>query len=418
MTDVADPVSRPTREDKQDGEPGLEAGPRDTRFEFDAPRYYDFGNGSPESTMDRPDDWFSTKATAGGKTGGAVGFRWAGLTHVHSMSRVSEPIPMYAGLRTPPGIAKDSNPPAPTTTPKASQSLENKLASPPAGKASSKRPALASITNTVLDVEAATAAVAAVDEEQDTTIELLLDDGPIQDPPQGSAPAPEKGAGAQPSRPDPPVLSHGITGKAARAVVLPQQPEVPAPRRTGQPSHRAGPASQTARPPGEAGSQPQKKARVHGMRTRSAASEEPPPASPWRSRAERIAEFEGRQPARSSHAAARTRAGGRAGPAKRPRNEGAETGAGSGLTLPRSPALATRKRARPPRFKPREEVEAEEMAAMPPFRARQLDKSMFSEESKQRGVPIVAPRLPTAQDPFHLVTDRRAAAHARAPGIR
>lgn len=209
MTDVADPVSRPTREDKQDGEPGLEAGPRDTRFEFDAPRYYDFGNGSPESTMDRPDDWFSTKATAGGKTGGAVGFRWAGLTHVHSMSRVSEPIPMYAGLRTPPGIAKDSNPPAPTTTPKASQvqcsrlssrsrnfaklrccgaqtlatshpipkSLENKLASQPAGKASSKRPALASITNTVLDVEAATAAVAAVDEEQDTTIELLLDDG-------------------------------------------------------------------------------------------------------------------------------------------------------------------------------------------------------------------------------------------------
>ncbi|KFM23344.1 hypothetical protein F751_1040 [Auxenochlorella protothecoides] len=271
MTDVADPVSRPTREDKQDGEPGLEAGPRDTRFEFDAPRYYDFGNGSPESTMDRPDDWFSTKATAGGKTGGAVGFR------------------------------------------------------------------------------------------------------PIQDPPQGSAPAPEKGAGAQPSRPDPPVLSHGITGKAARAVVLPPQPEVPAPRRTGQPSHRAGPASQTARTPVEAGSQAQKKARVHGMRTRSAASEEPPPASPWRSRAERIAEFEGRQPARSSHAAARTRAGGRAGPAKRPRNEGAETGAGSGLTLPRSPALATRKRARPPRFKPREEVEAEEMAAMPPFRARQLE---------------------------------------------
>lgn len=45
-------------------------------------------------------------------------------------------------------------------------------------------------------------------------------------------------------------------------------------------------------------------------------------------------------------------------------------------------------------------------------------KSIFSEESKQRGVPIVAPRLPTAQDPFHLVTDRRAAAHARAPGIR
>lgn len=54
----------------------------------------------------------------------------------------------------------------------------------------------------------------------------------------------------------------------------------------------------------------------------------------------------------------------------------------------------------------------------PPTPPHTCSKSIFSEESKQRGVPTVAPRLPTAQDPFHLVTDRRAAAHARAPGIR
>lgn len=43
---------------------------------------------------------------------------------------------------------------------------------------------------------------------------------------------------------------------------------------------------------------------------------------------------------------------------------------GDGLTVPHSPAFATKKRVRPPRFKPREEVEAEEMAAMPKFKAR------------------------------------------------
>lgn len=38
--------------------------------------------------------------------------------------------------------------------------------------------------------------------------------------------------------------------------------------------------------------------------------------------------------------------------------------------LLQSPSFQTRQRVRPARFKPREEVEAEEMAAMPQFKAR------------------------------------------------
>ena len=36
-------------------------------------------------------------------------------------------------------------------------------------------------------------------------------------------------------------------------------------------------------------------------------------------------------------------------------------------------------------------------------------KSMFSESAPRPGVPIVPPRPTTEQEPFHLVTDRRAA---------
>ena len=43
-----------------------------------------------------------------------------------------------------------------------------------------------------------------------------------------------------------------------------------------------------------------------------------------------------------------------------------------GLTVPLSPQFATKRRVRPARFKPREEVEAEQMAAMPKFKARPL----------------------------------------------
>jgi hypothetical protein len=54
-----------------------------------------------------------------------------------------------------------------------------------------------------------------------------------------------------------------------------------------------------------------------------------------------------------------------------PRHHHQQHGMG-GLTVPLSPQLATKRRVRPARFKPREEVEAEQMAAMPKFKARPL----------------------------------------------
>ncbi|KAK2079411.1 hypothetical protein QBZ16_003102 [Prototheca wickerhamii] len=216
----------------------------DPRFEFDAPRYYDFARGSPESGS-RPDDWFSdARATA--------------------------------GLKSPPDSEKaepDENAPPADAPHKstAAQSLHGKL-------------------------------VAA----------------------QSSAPAP---------RPVLAPIENAVLSRAAS---------------TEDSYHRP---------------------RLHAMRTRSLSKETLEskatvvPSSPWRSRAERIAEFEGRLQTRPRRANA-THAGAQdfqtAGPDRAP----------GLLTLPHSPALQTRKRTRPARFKSREEVEAEEMAAMPPFKAR------------------------------------------------
>ena len=58
-------------------------------------------------------------------------------------------------------------------------------------------------------------------------------------------------------------------------------------------------------------------------------------------------------------------------PAPAPRHHHQQHGMG-GLTVPLSPQFATKRRVRPARFKPREEVEAEQMAAMPKFKARPL----------------------------------------------
>lgn len=52
----------------EEGLPDRRKSMTDPRFEFDAPRYYDFARGSPESGS-RPDDWFSdARATAGAWT--------------------------------------------------------------------------------------------------------------------------------------------------------------------------------------------------------------------------------------------------------------------------------------------------------------------------------------------------------------
>lgn len=58
----------------------------------------------------------------------------------------------------------------------------------------------------------------------------------------------------------------------------------------------------------------------------------------------------------------------------KPANTAAGPAATGPLTMPKSPKFETKRRARPPRFKPREVVEEEEMAAMPKFRARPMPK--------------------------------------------
>ena len=47
------------------GEPGGGAALIDARFEFDAPRFYDFDEGSPEGSQNAADRWFDTSATKG-----------------------------------------------------------------------------------------------------------------------------------------------------------------------------------------------------------------------------------------------------------------------------------------------------------------------------------------------------------------
>lgn len=82
--------------------------------------------------------------------------------------------------------------------------------------------------------------------------------------------------------------------------------------------------------------------------------------------AEQIAAFEGRLPGKSK--LGNSSGGAAAQPQQAQHLQSGHRGAP--LTVPQSPQFATKKRARPPRFKPREVVEAEEMAAMPKFRAR------------------------------------------------
>lgn len=88
-------------------------------------------------------------------------------------------------------------------------------------------------------------------------------------------------------------------------------------------------------------------------------------ASPFRSMAEQIAVFEGRLPGRSRWALGGTAA---STAASAPGHPGPGTTAA--LTVPVSPKFETKKRVRAPRFKPRDVVEAEEMASMPKFKAR------------------------------------------------
>ena len=185
---------------------------------------------------------------------------------------------------------------------------------------------------------------------------------PAQDTPAAEASPPPK-AIEQPPRPPPGRVS-GRPERAAPPAKTETTAKAEATATTkALPAPEPRPAEQTR------GRRPAATPRLHAMRTRSLSKETleskntAAPSSPWRSRAEQIAEFEGRlqtRPRRANAAHAGAQDSQAAGPDRAP----------GSLTLPHSPALQTRKRTRPARFKSREEVEAEEMAAMPPFKAR------------------------------------------------
>lgn len=266
------------------------------------------------------------------------------------------------------------------------------------------------------------------------------------------------------------------SGAAARARGRPPRERAEAAEGASVPSRGRATSSSSRTGSDRSSSRP----RVHSMRTRSLSTTREPPASPWRSMAEKVAEFEGRDVWAAAHAERRRVAEERARAAagassshglhltqpkvrrrshlaqlwsefarppprcKRSRTHGDgrfatlhETGAPrslsqisapqcevppAGLTSPplassflprsQSPALVTKSRARPSRFKPTEEVEVEEIAALPRFRARPFDRHLF--EGGAKGLHAPAPKPVTEPQPFELRTDKRAARAAAA----
>ncbi|KAG2427055.1 hypothetical protein HXX76_012571 [Chlamydomonas incerta] len=77
------------------------------------------------------------------------------------------------------------------------------------------------------------------------------------------------------------------------------------------------------------------------------------------------------------------------------------------ITEAKEPKLLTNARSRPPVFKPREVAEAEQMAAMPQFRASTLNPLVLH-SSGLIGVPKVEKRELTLPQPFHFISDDRA----------
>ena len=89
----------------------------DPRFEFDAPRYYDFAQGSPSTEGGHaPDCWFETSATKGGSPLRLWAARppdqWAPPATRMAAIHPPLPPPRPAGLATPSGqhAAKDAGP--------------------------------------------------------------------------------------------------------------------------------------------------------------------------------------------------------------------------------------------------------------------------------------------------------------------
>jgi len=78
------------------------------------------------------------------------------------------------------------------------------------------------------------------------------------------------------------------------------------------------------------------------------------------------------------------------------------------LTLPKTPSFATTSRSRPPRFKPTEEIEAEEAArAREMIKAKPVKKHVM--QPRQPKKPVKQSRkMPTVPQPFSFETDKRA----------
>ena len=147
-----------------------------------------------------------------------------------------------------------------------------------------------------------------------------------------------------------------------------------------------------------------KRQRVHAMETRSTG----PEPSPWKSNAQRVAEFTaGIAPKKSTRQTAT--ASGRGG-----RNAASQQRGRAHLTVPHTPRFATTRRARAPRFKPTEELEADKAAA----EARAIKAFQGKHKMPKAAAPAPARRSerrpPTEFQPFNFATDRRAAQRPKA----
>ncbi|EIE18680.1 hypothetical protein COCSUDRAFT_45164 [Coccomyxa subellipsoidea C-169] len=77
-----------------------------------------------------------------------------------------------------------------------------------------------------------------------------------------------------------------------------------------------------------------------------------------------------------------------------------------------APELAVEARLRPSHYKPQEEREMDEIASLPPFKARPVDPAVMNSQG-QLGVTHVPPKPPTTGHAPVLATEKRAAAHSK-----
>ncbi|KAI3435575.1 hypothetical protein D9Q98_001640 [Chlorella vulgaris] len=393
--------------------PGASEPEVDERFEYDAPRFYDFDEGSPAGAP-AADGWFDTDGPKA-------------LTSP-TTQQPAEPKPAQ-GAAT---IVDNEN--AQQNAPVAGKGGK--------GKGSEWRRALGSITNTTKGGQQQGAAPQVADKHTKRKTATNPASCPAEEPeaPQavpGSSQARPAAAAqqlqqrcddvaaadpAQTSRPQLPSRPRSAAsqlktseefdleraeGEAEAAAALGRR-NAEGVRRVLQPpppavAHSSRPLTQ----PVALELHTFKRRRMHSMSTRSM-------ASPGGSTAEQAAP-EGRVAGKTRLAFGRSSDGRAAEPAPKHHPQQGHGGMAS-LTVPMSPQFATKRRVRPARFKPREEVEAEEMAAMPKFKARPVNKRMLQSGSGQLGVPHMDTKPPTVPEPFALKTDRRAAEHAPPPG--